>query len=275
MFALKKRDATKPLVPLPAVDDDCTEVAFDLVPGLSLPNVRQCAKFSSLAYTATPTFSDDATDTNVIVRRCSNAVVVAFQGTKHFRQWIQDSKFWKVKDDIFPGVHAGFAQDYRTVSTPLREAVVGSGAPELPIVITGHSKGAAEASLFAYDLACRGYRNRIHSVITFGQPRTGTKAYADKYNRLLADITFRWQDAEDIVTRLPRVGYWHHERCYFINAWDKVIIDPYLRIRVLSDVVGIVKELLHGRVALLDDHFMADYETALTGLKLEDLYYGC
>ncbi len=260
-----------------ASDGTVTEIAlspvtFDLGYGLNLDNVRRCADFASLAYINRPTFYDPVTDTKVLIQRCTNAIVISFQGTKDWKQWIQDAKFWKYKDDIFPGVHTGIAEDYLAVAGSVRRAVT-EEMTDLPLFITGHSKGAGEASLCAYDLCMRGFSNRIHSVTTFGQPRTGGGAYANKYNRVLADRTFRWQDAEDIVTRLPRIGFRHHERCYFVNSSDQVIVDPSLTTLFWSDVRGILRELRHGRAALIDDHFMTDYHAVLKNLKLSDLFY--
>lgn len=248
-------------------------VAFNLWSGLDLANVRLCADFAALAYINRPTFYDPVTDTKVLITRCANALVVSFQGTKDWTQWIQDAKFWKFKDDIFPGVHTGIAEDYLAVAGSVRRAVT-EEITDLPVIITGHSKGAGEASLCAYDLCMRGFSSRVHSVTTFGQPRTGGGAYANKYNRILADRTFRWQDAEDIVTRVPRIGFRHHERCYFVNSSDQIIVDPSLPTLFWSDVRGILRELWHGRAALIDDHFMAAYRVALKNLKLSDLYYG-
>ena len=166
------------------------DVKFNLMPGFSLANAKLCVYLSKLAYTETPTICDQATDTNVLVVQCSNAIAVAFQGTKDLRQWIQDAKAWHLKDEEFIDVHAGFAQDYRAVAERVRHAVM-HDLPPLPVYLMGHSKGAAEASLCAYDLSSRGFAGRIHSVYTFGQPRTGGRDYAKRYNELLGDKTYR------------------------------------------------------------------------------------
>ena len=70
------------------------------------------------------------------------------------------------------------------------------------------------------------------------------------------------------MARLPRIGYKHHLRDYFITSGDKLVVEPSLLRMLCSDVVGIAKELWHGRAALLDDHFITDYEQYINCISL-------
>lgn len=98
--------------------------------------------------------------------------IIAFQGSASLKDWFQDFDAAAVHrriDHIELGwVHDGFAEDVEEIFEQLV-----AGLPGDPIAITGHSKGAAEALIFAALLHARlPYRN-IARVSTFGTPRPG------------------------------------------------------------------------------------------------------
>lgn len=98
--------------------------------------------------------------------------IIAFEGSASVQDWLQDfdaAAIPRTIDHIELGwVHDGFAEDVEEVF----EQIV-AGLPSDPIAITGHSKGAAEALIFAALLhAHLPYRN-IARVSTFGTPRPG------------------------------------------------------------------------------------------------------
>jgi hypothetical protein len=120
--------------------------------------------------------------------------IVAFRGTEpgKFDDLIADVN--TLPADWADGggqVHTGFLRAYSPVREAVRAALEGRGH----IVFTGHSLGAALATLAAAD-----HRPRQPALITFGSPRVGNRQFA----RLLAGLTVhRVVDCCDMVARIP------------------------------------------------------------------------
>ncbi len=88
-------------------------------------------------------------------------------------------------------VHAGFLRAFGPVRGAVRAALDGRGQ----VIFTGHSLGAALATLAAAD-----HRRRQPALITFGSPRVGDRRFA----RLLGGLTVhRVVDCCDVVARIP------------------------------------------------------------------------
>jgi hypothetical protein len=121
--------------------------------------------------------------------------MIAFRGTESdkpedlFADLMVKQVTWR-----HPGlVHAGFEEAFTKVIGPIRTALdeIGGG----PLLITGHSLGAAVATLVAVDL-----RERHPALMTFGSPRVGNADLA----RLLDGVTVaRFVDCCDVVARIP------------------------------------------------------------------------
>lgn len=89
-------------------------------------------------------------------------------------------------------VHAGFLRAFTSVRGQLEHAL---GDVRQPLAITGHSLGAALATL-----AAAAAQDRHPALITFGSPRVGDGTFA----RLLRGLDIhRFVDCCDVVTRVP------------------------------------------------------------------------
>lgn len=175
--------------------------ALDLTtPGFNLANARALADISARAY-ATFTIDCQETDTQVLIVPLDNCIVVAFRGTSDIRDWITDVSAWR-RDILGKSVHAGFYNAVASVMDQITAKLAELAPdPHLPIVVTGHSLGAADAMLFAWRWLTP---DRIAAVYTFGQPRVGDHIFAADYNSgRLAAKTFRVTHAADIVPWVP------------------------------------------------------------------------
>src|SRR5208282_4585611 len=172
-----------------------------------LENARQLAGFAAAAYMSDwPDGSDgwdlagqivDAgTDTQVIIWKNGQEMIVAFRGTRSLRNYVTDLRVRRAP--LFPGakaeVHEGFQWALNSVCDALhssleqllpaaedaRQRVPTGGAGSPRLWITGHSLGAALAKLFA-----RRCQLAIAGVYTFGEPRVGNAAFRDYYDALL------------------------------------------------------------------------------------------
>jgi hypothetical protein len=140
-------------------------------------------------------------------------ILVAFRGTLPFEKtdwngfveilhdWANDADASLRPVSYSTGfVHTGFAKSLDALWTSVLAAVAAQTATGLPIIVTGHSKGGALATLAALRL----FKNGItpSEVYTFGSPRTGNTAFANDYE---ANITQHWrfEHSDDIVPHVP------------------------------------------------------------------------
>jgi Lipase (class 3) len=94
--------------------------------------------------------------------------VVVLRGSTTREDWRRDFDAWADPfhhDDLGP-VHPGFLSGMRTVQREIVEL-----APAKPLVITGHSLGAARASILSALLTFEG--RQILARVVFGEPRPG------------------------------------------------------------------------------------------------------
>ena len=115
-------------------------------------------------------------------------------------------------------VHTGFARALEEVRPALTNAVQ---AMDMPILFTGHSLGAALATL-----AASLYKGTAKvALYTFGSPRVGNSAFVDT---LAKAESYRFRDCSDIVTRvpLPEMGYAHVGPARYIDRNGLIIINP-------------------------------------------------
>jgi pimeloyl-ACP methyl ester carboxylesterase len=143
--------------------------------------------------------------------RDDGTIFVAFRGTQadSFMDLLADARFLPVE---WPGggkVHRGFRDTYQSLSEDIDRWVASLG--QAPMVITGHSLGAAMATLMAakYDEAI---------LVTFGSPRVGDRAFAD---RLAGRDVRRYADCADMVAQVPPplLGYVHVDGMRYIDRF--------------------------------------------------------
>ncbi len=116
-------------------------------------------------------------------------------------------------------VHKGFARALEEVRPALTNAVEGMDGP---ILFTGHSLGAALATLAASLYKPSG---RVGALYTFGSPRVGNSAFVDT---LRDTKSYRFRDCSDVVTRLPlpEMGYAHVGPAHYIDRSGAITVDP-------------------------------------------------
>jgi triacylglycerol lipase len=208
---------------------------------------------------------DGGTDTQVIIWKNPQDMVVAFRGTRSLRNFVTDICARRVP--LFPEakaeVHEGFQWALGSVCDALHSAVeqLADGPTSPRIWITGHSLGGALAKLFA--IRCQ---LAIAGVYTFGEPRAGNAAFRDYYDALLKSCTFRVVDGEDFITRIPWLlgAYRHCGTEIFYDSVGVPHVSPPWWVKGASDVFGTWSEWRRdGRLALLADHHVSNYVALL------------
>ena len=105
--------------------------------------------------------------------------------------------------------NAGMRNDFLTLK---------NANPDYDVWVTGHSLGAAMASIGAASISKLGYvsPDKI-KLVTYGQPRVGNSDYVAAVDTLVP-YSFRIVHAHDLVAHLPpegMLGYIHHKA----EAW--------------------------------------------------------
>jgi len=153
---------------------------------------------------------EQLTQAFVAYQRSQQLIIVAFRGTiQQFPDFFLDANiFLRPYPEIQPGgpellVHAGFLQGYtRFIAPYIRGEVQRLRArfPHYKVITLGHSLGGSLATLCAADLHLHGVP--IYKSYSFGQPRTGNKAFVEWFNDQVMGV-HRFTHKEDIVPHLP------------------------------------------------------------------------
>lgn len=129
-------------------------------------------------------------------------VVVAYRGSSNTKNWVEDFKFDLV---AYPPcqclAHRGFLQVQDRVSGWVYEQVKALALKRgySGVLLTGHSLGAAVATLGALDLKRRGMA--VLPVYTFGEPHVGDRHFAAYVAQELEK--YRVIHNRDIVPHVP------------------------------------------------------------------------
>ncbi|MBB6669630.1 lipase family protein [Cohnella nanjingensis] len=129
--------------------------------------------------------------------------IVAFRGTSSTSDWVSDAmasqvKFKYMRDSGL--VHRGFNAIYDSMRGVIL-AALRKVSPGKRLYITGHSLGAAIASLCALDVSAN-TKFRSPYIYTFGSPRVGDSAFAGTYAARIGS-SYRIHNPYDAVTHIP------------------------------------------------------------------------
>ena len=168
----------------------------------------------------------------------ANDFVVAIRGTASIWEWVQDSRFLRVTCPCAKG--SGESEDgFTDVYISLAIAPSGGGArvvdvlrallsplPNATLAITGHSLGAALATLLALEVTESG-AFATPEVITFASPLVGDPQFARTYNSEVPN-TWRIANELDLVPKMPPSvwGYDHADQLSSLNSFLKVKMEP-------------------------------------------------
>jgi len=142
-------------------------------------------------------------------------IYVVFRGSTSITDWLEDLSETLCDSEYCNGcsVHCGFQETEKKAFPLVLNAVlkVHSMFPDYSIVVTGHSLGAAVATLTTLDLlaAKLGVPVSLHN---FGSPRVGNDAFATFASNTIVDRT-RNTHYKDIVPHVPM-----HERFTHISG---------------------------------------------------------
>lgn len=134
-------------------------------------------------------------------------IIIAFRGTSSTTNWISDAiatqiKFTYVQQECL--THKGFTDIYASARDEIM-AVLARLSSAKKLYITGHSLGAALATLCAIDAAANSSFTAPH-LFNYGSPRVGDPAFAKAFASYVSS-SFRIANLFDIVTYAPPTVY--------------------------------------------------------------------
>ncbi len=213
----------------------------------------------------------DCQDTQAFIIRNDDLIVIAFRGTQTdcWRDWMTDAMIAFVPGP-FGKVHKGFAAGLDCIWSQLTSTLAQFRNNNQSLFITGHSLGAALATLAAARLQTAG--QLVQGVYTFGCPRVGDQAFCRGFNQAFKGKAFRFVNNNDVVTRIaPRTfGYDHAGYCLYFDSKGKLQTEIYYWNEFLDRIQGSMDDFLKPGLDQVNDHDMGAYErNLLTNIEVQ------
>ncbi|MEP0807025.1 MAG: lipase family protein [Chloroflexota bacterium] len=216
-------------------------------------------------------FNSPETDTQAFLVSNDEYAVLAFRGTEvtKTKDVITDARVFKISA-IEGRVHKGFAEAYHSIEPQVLEAL--KKVRGLPLYITGHSLGAALATIATQHLEHDpALRDDIAACYTFGSPRVGD----DEFDREFKSSIYRVVNTTDIVTVIPLLSMG------FIHIGDVRFLEPGMGnirrgIPILRRMFFFLMAALRLFGPLVGDHAIAEYRRKLEAVAQDrniDLYF--
>ncbi len=188
---------------------------------------------------------------------------MAFRGTDEIVDWLDNINVFS-EEVLFGEFHRGFWRSTQDVWEGLfAEYQKAMRKKKRPIFLTGHSLGGAMATVGASILLHQDLP--FTSVYTFGQPRVMTRDAARIFNVESKARCFRFQNNNDLVTRVPArlMGYSHVGTYLYISQEVELHNDPGFWFRFVDYFDGALEDALKLGIDGIKDHDMANYLRAV------------
>lgn len=165
--------------------------------------------------------------TQAFLAKNDQFAVLAFRGTQPTRWEDVRTDLRALKHKTINGkVHRGFKEAFDDIRDELFDVVNKSIGEDLPLYITGHSLGAALATVATQELEEK-FDDLIAACYTFGSPRVGD----GKYEKSIKAPFYRIVNTTDIVTLVP----------FFLGTFMHVGDPRYLSRRKVDNVYRIYR----------------------------------
>ena len=150
--------------------------------------------------------------------------IIVFRGTQRTMEWVLNinAVYATKKSKVFSQygvVHPGFSTIYSKISAAILEAAKKLD-PSVPCYISGHSLGAAIATLAAIDIAAHiPELKKQLQLYTYASPRVGDPAFAREHNRLVPN-SYRVVNLADAITLVPFTVLFKTEYVHVGEEWS-------------------------------------------------------
>ncbi len=202
----------------------------------------------------------DRKGTQVFLAGNRDMIIVSFRGTEphKLQDWMTDIQFRKQRGP-YGKVHRGFLRAFQSVWPEIRTTLRKWQTSAQSLWFTGHSLGAALATLGVATLGEEA--QPVHGLYTFGQPRVGGKTFARNFNLDFKTRTFRFVNNNDVVTRVPtrKMRYRHVGQVLVFDAMGTLQSDLHFWNVFLNRVTGRIQDLGKPGTDGIKDHSMHEY----------------
>jgi triacylglycerol lipase len=176
-------------------------------------------------------FADTSTifnkgDTQGFIALNEDLLILSFRGTANFRDWLYNLDVLP-KEEAMGKVHGGFVDALNQVWDTEVKPVLREDAPGRRVWYTGHSLGAALATLAAARTRVQHPDVSINGIVTFGQPRLASRQFEEEFDKVFDGLFHRYVNNVDIVPRVPP-GYRHVGELIHFDR-DGNIIQPDIK----------------------------------------------
>lgn len=153
-------------------------------------------------------YKRDLTDAEAVCYEMkNNNKIICFKGTDSTMDWKYDVNFIPFKVPNHSGnnykLHRGFYMQFESLKEYIDQELQ---KKPLNIILTGHSLGAALATICALYIHIQFPDIHISQVITFASPRVLCEELGEFYNTELAEKSIRIVNASDPIPHLPPQG---------------------------------------------------------------------
>ncbi len=149
------------------------------------------------------------------------ANIIIFRGTQRTTEWIGDILLFQKNYEGFANskIHSGFARIYKNLAQQTRE-IANHLNPSLPCYISGHSLGAALATLAAADLALLVPKLKEQiQLYTYAGPRVGNPSFAQMHSQLVPN-SYRIFNLADSIPLSPPTIFRNDVYSHVGEAWS-------------------------------------------------------
>jgi triacylglycerol lipase len=174
--------------------------------------------FKKLGFVDVKFFDHDGSQSYVLSN--DHDIVIVCRGTEptEFKDIEADLKIRLVMSSSKNGlVHNGFNESVNDL-WPEVTGYLTSIYRDQKIWCTGHSLGAAMATIMADRLDSDPTLPDVEALFTYGSPRVGNRKFVES----ILVTHYRWVNCADIVPRVPPVPYHHHGQLCYMNHWGNV-----------------------------------------------------
>lgn len=212
-------------------------------------NILNLCQYCAKVY-VTESIIEHSTDTEVLIDKQPDKIIIAFCGSESIVDWKQNIDFILRP---FPQnrkckVHSGFLECFLSVKNKINKILELIQNEKLPVFFTGHSLGGAIATLAAVD-AKMSYQNLNITCVTFGSPKPGDKNFSLLYSSL-GISTYRVVNSNDIVPSLPKWwqgNYYHVCPAYqigFTNIFSAIKLTNKIKNHYVSKYIEVLEKQL-------------------------------
>lgn len=153
-----------------------------------------------------------------------NHNIIVFRGTQRTIEWVLNinavyaTNDRKVASQSYGAIHPGFSTIYSNISAQTLEAAKKLN-PSVPCYISGHSLGAAIATLAAIDIAVNIPRlQKQVQLYSYASPRVGDRVFAREHNRVVPN-SYRVVNLADAITLVPFTVFFKTEYVHVGEEW--------------------------------------------------------